>query len=47
MQKKITALTLSALLFAVTFPAEAQQAGKIFHIGYLDVTTASGSACGK
>src|SRR5499433_3534345 len=44
MQKKITALTLSALLFAVTFPAEAQQAGKIFRIGYLDVTTASGSA---
>ena len=44
MQKKITALTLSALLFAVTFPTEAQQAGKIFRIGYLDVTTASGSA---
>jgi putative tryptophan/tyrosine transport system substrate-binding protein len=44
MQKKITALTLSALLFAVTFPAESQQTGKVFRIGFLDPSNASGMA---
>ena len=44
MRKKITALALGALLFALNFPAEAQQAGKIFRIGFLDASTASGNA---
>ena len=44
MKKKITVLILCALLFALGFAAEAQQAGKIFRIGYLDSSTASGSA---
>jgi len=33
-----------ALLLAVTFHAEAQQTGKIFRIGFLDSSTASGMA---
>jgi putative tryptophan/tyrosine transport system substrate-binding protein len=44
MKKKITFLTLCAMLFALCSSAEAQQAGKIFRIGYLDNSTASGSA---
>jgi putative ABC transport system substrate-binding protein len=32
------------MLFALCLPVEAQQAGKIFRIGYLDPSTASGSA---
>src|SRR5262247_573789 len=44
MRKKLTALTLGGLLFAVTFPAQAQQTGKIPRIGFLDNSTASGSA---
>jgi len=44
MRKKITTLALGALLFALNFPAEAQQAGKIFRIGFLDASTASGNA---
>src|SRR5215468_4567385 len=32
-----------ALLFAVTCLADAQQPGKIFHIGFLDASNASGS----
>jgi putative ABC transport system substrate-binding protein len=35
MRKKIFGLALSAMLFALSFPAEAQQAGKIPRIGYL------------
>ncbi|HSE85250.1 MAG TPA: hypothetical protein VLJ79_03425, partial [Candidatus Binatia bacterium] len=36
---------LLATVFLITAPrAEAQQAGKIFRIGYLDSSTASGSA---
>src|ERR1051325_7224188 len=35
---------LSAMLFAPCFFAEAQQARKIFRIGYLDPSTVSGSA---
>ena len=44
MKKKITFLTLCAMLFALYLPAEAQQAGKIFRIGFLDSSTASGMA---
>ena len=32
------------MLLALPFPARAQQAGKIFRIGFLDESTASGSA---
>jgi putative ABC transport system substrate-binding protein len=44
MKKKITVLTLCATLFALSHPAHAQQTGKIFRIGFLDASTASGSA---
>jgi putative tryptophan/tyrosine transport system substrate-binding protein len=44
MKKKITFLTLCAMLFALCPSAEAQQAGKIPRIGFLDNSTASGSA---
>jgi ABC-type uncharacterized transport system substrate-binding protein len=44
MKKKITVLTLCAMLFALCSFAEAQQTGKIFRIGYLGNSTASGSA---
>jgi putative ABC transport system substrate-binding protein len=38
------AILLGAMLFALCFPAEAQQTGKVHRIGFLDVSTASGSA---
>jgi hypothetical protein len=45
MKNKITTLALGAWLFALCSFAEAQQpAGKIPRIGYLDPSTASGSA---
>ena len=44
MKKKITFLTLCAMLFALCLPADAQQPGKIFRIGFLDNSTASGIA---
>src|SRR5262245_9314753 len=44
MTKAILSLAVGCLLSAIGFSAEAQQAGKIFRIGYLDVSTASGSA---
>ena len=45
MKKKITVLTLCAVLFALPhFSAQAQQAGKIFRIGLLDPSDASSSA---
>jgi putative tryptophan/tyrosine transport system substrate-binding protein len=44
MKTKITVLTLCAMLFTFCFSASAQQAGKIFRIGVLDSSTASGSA---
>jgi putative tryptophan/tyrosine transport system substrate-binding protein len=44
MKKKITVLTLCAMLFAPCVSAEAQQTGKIFRIGFLDASTASGNA---
>src|SRR6266850_7109473 len=45
MKKQIKVLTLCATLFALFWlPAEAQQTGKVPRIGYLDSTTAAGSA---
>jgi putative ABC transport system substrate-binding protein len=44
MKKKNTVLTLCATLFALCVAADAQQPGKIFRIGFLDNSTASGSA---
>ena len=44
MQKRIFGLALCALLLALSFSAEAQQPGRIFRIGFLDPSTASGSA---
>ena len=44
MKKKITFLTLYALLFALCSSAVAQQTGKVPRIGFLDNSTASGSA---
>jgi ABC-type uncharacterized transport system substrate-binding protein len=44
MKKKIALLTLCAMLFALCDFAEAQRTGKIFRIGFLDVSTASGMA---
>src|SRR5262245_29322947 len=44
MMRKITVLALSAVLVALSVPVEAQQQGKIFRIGYLDPSTAAGSA---
>jgi putative tryptophan/tyrosine transport system substrate-binding protein len=43
-KKKITVTTLCAMLLALCSPADAQQAGKIFRIGFLDGSTSSGSA---
>ena len=37
MKKKITSLTLGAMLFALCFPATAQQPAKVPRIGYLSV----------
>src|SRR5439155_7828409 len=44
MRKNFFRLALCAMLFALCAPANAQQTGKIFRIGYLDTSTASGSA---
>jgi putative ABC transport system substrate-binding protein len=44
MNRKIYCLVLCALLFALSSSAEAQQPGKVFRIGFLTSTTASGSA---
>jgi putative ABC transport system substrate-binding protein len=44
MIRKIFRLVLGALLLALSHPATAQQPGKIFRIGILDPSTASGSA---
>src|SRR5215468_1845319 len=44
MKKEITFLALCVMLLALCTSAEAQQAGKIFRIGYLDPSTVSGSA---
>jgi ABC-type uncharacterized transport system substrate-binding protein len=44
MKEKVIGFILNALLFALCVSAHAQQAGKIFRIGFLDNSTASGSA---
>src|SRR6266508_3170453 len=44
MKRRITVLTLCALLYALSFSVQAQQTGKIFRIGFLDNSTASGMA---
>jgi putative ABC transport system substrate-binding protein len=44
MSKKVTALVISALLFALNASAQAQQPAKVPRIGFLDNGTASGSA---
>src|SRR6266540_4090671 len=44
MIRKFFGLTLGAMLFALCSSAEAQLPGKIFRIGFLDSSTASGSA---
>ena len=44
MNKIVRHLTLCAMLFALCTSAHAQQTGKIFRMGILDPSTASGSA---
>jgi ABC-type uncharacterized transport system substrate-binding protein len=44
MRKRVLGLSLCAMLFALCVSVDAQQTGKIFRIGYLDPSTASGSA---
>ena len=44
MRKNFCIIALSAMLFAVGLPAAAQQPGKVARIGFLDASTASGSA---
>jgi hypothetical protein len=44
MKKKIAVLILGAMLFALCSSVDAQQTGKIFRIGFLDPSTASGMA---
>jgi len=44
MKKKITILTLCAMLFAFCGAVDAQHSGKVFRIGLLDGGTAAGSA---
>ncbi len=44
MRKRIIGFALGAMLLALSFPCAAQQAGKIFRIGFLDASTASGMA---
>jgi putative tryptophan/tyrosine transport system substrate-binding protein len=43
MKKKITALALCPLLFALNVSVQAQQPAKALRIGFLDASTASGS----
>jgi putative tryptophan/tyrosine transport system substrate-binding protein len=43
MKRIMPVLTLCALLLALCFPADAQPTGKIFRIGFLDPSNASGS----
>jgi len=44
MKKKFTFLRVCAIIFALCFSVHAQQSGKIFRIGFLDSSTASGMA---
>jgi putative ABC transport system substrate-binding protein len=43
-RKSVFCFALYVILFTVCSPTRAQQSGKIFRIGFLDATTASGSA---
>jgi putative ABC transport system substrate-binding protein len=43
-KKKVIGVALGALLFALSVSAHAQQMGKVFRIGFLDNSTASGMA---
>jgi putative tryptophan/tyrosine transport system substrate-binding protein len=43
MKRKITVLALSAMLFPLCSPADAQQPNKVYRIGFLDRSTASGT----
>src|SRR5215813_979198 len=44
MTRRIIVFTLCAMLFALSVSANAQQTGKVARIGFLDRSTASGSA---
>jgi ABC-type uncharacterized transport system substrate-binding protein len=44
MKKQLLALSFGAMLFALCVSVEAQQTGKVFRIGILDASTASGMA---
>src|SRR5260370_42293987 len=44
MKKKIAVITLCSVLLALCSSTHAQQTGKVFRIGFLDQSTASGSA---
>ena len=44
MTRRIIVFTLCAMLFALSVSADAQQTGKVFRIGFLDPSTASGTA---
>src|SRR5262245_65280390 len=44
MKRKMFGVALGALLFALCGSVDAQQTGKVFRIGILDPSTASGSA---
>jgi putative ABC transport system substrate-binding protein len=44
MEKRIVAIALGAMIFAVCFTAEAQQQGKVYRVGYLDPSSASATA---
>jgi hypothetical protein len=44
MRKNVIRLALCAMFFALRSSAEAQQPGKIFRTGFLDGSSASGSA---
>jgi len=44
MRKKFISFALSTMLLALSFPAHAQQTGKVLRIGFLDSSSASGSA---
>ena len=44
MRKRVLGLALCAMLFAFCLSADAQQTGKVSRIGFLDTSTASGSA---
>ena len=43
-QRLVGSLVMGTLLFAISFSAEAQQAKKIFRIGFLNASTAAGDA---